>query len=173
MLFFAGDEPIFLPFHRYSAVVEKCEQSQRFSEHESLQASFAFYPKTRKRVYNSVCRYLEEEKEEAEDVFAEKFRNFQLSGFDARDNASMIFNAVMLLYPQLYVEFERSSPDGDFQFPYGLAFSICIEKGQSSIKYLVCIHDIEQIYATSIDDFEINFSDGKTLRFFHGDVHIS
>jgi hypothetical protein len=170
MLFFAGYEPVFLPFHRYSAVVEKCEQDKRFSESESFNAAFDFHPQDRKRVYDSVCRYLEEEKEKSEYIFAKKFQEFQLFDFDARDNASMIFNAVMLLYPQFYIEFKKGNPD--IRFPYGFVFDICIEKECSSMKYLVCIHDIEQIRATGIDDFEISFVDGKTLHFSNGDVHV-
>ena len=170
LLFFAGDEPIFLPYHTYTSIVAQCEEEGRFTEEESGRAELGFCKEEKNKTYREICKYLSEVKQKSEIYFSAKIRRFQLDDSDARDIVSSMFNAIMLLYPCFFVEYMHGSPD--IRFPYGHEYSICLVHKKLEMRYLICIDDIDRIDADCIEEFYIYFMDGKIFHFSYGNIEI-
>ncbi len=165
---------IHLGYRVYSNITQKCIENGFFSFSELMAStiiSTRLYPqknkKNKKKIYNAICKVLNEMANENFDNFINNYYNHSYYEENAKENISAFLDGVATVYTHLQFIPGKNS---NSVFPFGKKFSLCSKIGKNNYMETIIDTDDIECFFGSVDHFYIHFKSGIVIHFARGNI---
>ncbi len=159
--------PVFLGFPQYTTVTQKCIEKGYFTDMESFSTEFAFTePKTHKKVYHAICKYLENLYETDRNDFISHYYNSSFYDESASRNITIFLISVASIYTDFWLE-TISELSSDLNYLYGKEYYLNFGKKNEYTQIKIDTSMISCFWG-SIECFHLHFKDGFSVSFNRG-----